>query len=305
MAMKFRAHETFFIRKGWLSKGMKNVSKKPNVFVDKNKNPMDVLGIGANMVKSLRYWLQVTGLTEESKGKNREQNLTDLGACIYEHDRYLEELGTLYLVQYKLATNPENATAWYYFFNEFHMTEFTKEDFVLQLQKYIRAEKESDSSDEKGHAVRSLEDDFACIINTYLPRYKSNPGRVSAENNIDCPLGELGLVDLVTKKSYRKAMPNTKTIDPWIALAILSDQNAGQKEVGLNSLLVAKCSLGRVFNLDALGLLEVLRQVEKLGEIKVIRTAGLDVVQFINQHTFKECVERYYQNINEQSGSEF
>lgn len=304
MAMKFRAHETFFIRKGWLSKGMKNVAQKPNVFVDKSKNPMDVLGIGANMVKSLRYWLQVTGLTEESKGKSREQHLTDLGACIFEHDRYLEELGTLYLVQYKLATNPENATAWYYFFNEFQMTEFTKEDFVLQLQKYIKSETNSDSEEAKSHAVRSLEDDFACIINTYLPRYKSNPGRVSAENNIDCPLGELGLVDLVTKKTYRKAMPNTKTIDPWVALAILSDQNAGQKEVALNSLLVAQYSLGRVFNLDALGLLEVLRQVEKLGEIKVIRTAGLDVVQFINQRTFMECVERYYQNINEQFGSE-
>ena len=304
MAMKFRAHETFFIRKGWLSKGMKNVAQKPNVFVDKSKNPMDVLGIGANMVKSLRYWLQVTGLTEESKGKSREQHLTDLGACIFEHDRYLEELGTLYLVQYKLATNPENATAWYYFFNEFQMTEFTKEDFVLQLQKYIKSETNSDSEEAKSHAVRSLEDDFACIINTYLPRYKSNPGRVSAENNIDCPLGELGLVDLVTKKTYRKAMPNTKTIDPWVALAILSDQNAGQKEVALNSLLVAQYSLGRVFNLDALGLLEVLRQVEKLGEIKVIRTAGLDVVQFINQRTFIECVERYYQNINEQFGSE-
>lgn len=304
MAMKFRAHETFFIRKGWLSKGMKNVAQKPNVFVDKSKNPMDVLGIGANMVKSLRYWLQVTGLTEESKGKSREQCLTDLGACIFKHDRYLEELGTLYLVQYKLATNPENATAWYYFFNEFQMSEFTKEDFVLQLQKYIKSETNSDSEEAKSHAVRSLEDDFACIINTYLPRYKSNPGRVSAENNIDCPLGELGLVDLVTKKSYRKAMPNTKTIDPWVALAVMSDQNAGQKEVGLNSLLVAKCSLGRVFNLDALGLLEVLRQVEKLGEIKVIRTAGLDVVQFINQRSFMECVEHYYQNINEQSGSE-
>ena len=27
MAMKFRAHDTFFIRKGWLSKGMKYVQK--------------------------------------------------------------------------------------------------------------------------------------------------------------------------------------------------------------------------------------------------------------------------------------
>ena len=36
MAMKFRAHDTFFIRKGWLSKGMKYVCNKPDVFVDKN-----------------------------------------------------------------------------------------------------------------------------------------------------------------------------------------------------------------------------------------------------------------------------
>ena len=81
MSMKFRAHETFFIRKGWLSKGMKNVINKPNVFVDKLNNPMDTLGIGANMVKSLRYWLQVTGLTVEGKGKVREQNLAHYILC--------------------------------------------------------------------------------------------------------------------------------------------------------------------------------------------------------------------------------
>ena len=34
MAMKFRAHDTFFIRKGWLSKGMIHVRNKPLVFVD-------------------------------------------------------------------------------------------------------------------------------------------------------------------------------------------------------------------------------------------------------------------------------
>lgn len=40
MAMKFRAHDTFFIRKGWLSKGMKYVQKKPDVFVAKDENPI-------------------------------------------------------------------------------------------------------------------------------------------------------------------------------------------------------------------------------------------------------------------------
>lgn len=73
MAMKFRAHDTFFIRKGWLSKGMKYVQSKPDVFIAKDENPMDVLGIGANMVKALRYWLQAVGLTTEpNKGKEHK-----------------------------------------------------------------------------------------------------------------------------------------------------------------------------------------------------------------------------------------
>ena len=79
MAMKFRAHDTFFIRKGWLSKGMKSVSAKNDIFVAKDENPMDVLGLGSNMVKALRYWLQVVGLTQEPKSGKRIQTFTDLG----------------------------------------------------------------------------------------------------------------------------------------------------------------------------------------------------------------------------------
>ena len=98
MATKFRAHETFFIRKGWLSKGMRYVSQKPDVFTDKDDNPMDVLGIGANMVKSLRYWLQAVGLTKEPKTGKKNQSLTDFGKLVHEKDPYTEELGTLYLL---------------------------------------------------------------------------------------------------------------------------------------------------------------------------------------------------------------
>ena len=50
MAMKFRAHDTFFIRKGWLSKGMKHVHNRADVFVSRDENPTDVLGIGTNIL---------------------------------------------------------------------------------------------------------------------------------------------------------------------------------------------------------------------------------------------------------------
>lgn len=303
MAMKFRAHDTFFIRKGWLSKGMKHVVAKPDVFVDKNENPTDILGIGANMVKALRYWLPVVGLTSESKQRGKRiQELTPLGKLIYRYDRYIEELGTLYLLQYEFATKREEAAAWYFFFNEFSMSEFTKEDFVQAIQNYIMM-----SEDETPVAIRSLSEDFTCIINTYLPRYKSNPARVSPENNIDCPFGELGLVDILNKekKTYKKSIPAAKSLNPWVAFAvILAQENENEKitnikrdEIGLNELLTKPGNIGRVFNLDSITMLDVLHEIEKLEKIKIIRTAGLDVIHINEQMTFEECVEKYYESI--------
>lgn len=292
MAMKFRAHETFFIRKGWLSKGMKHVLRKPNVFVDKEENPMDALGIGSNMVKSLRYWLQAVGLTQEPRTGRRDQTLTPLGNVIYAHDRFIEEMGTLHLLHYKLATNKGDATAWYFFFNKFIATEFTREDFINSLQSYILMSGESISV-----ASRSLSEDFACIINTYVPRYKTNPGKVSPENNIDCPLGEIGLIDILAKKTFKKSIPSANTFDPWIVLAIISDRANGRNQIGLNELLTAEGNIGRIFNLDSITMIEVLRRVEKLGALKIIRTAGLDVVHLLKDYTFLDCVENYYASL--------
>ena len=292
MAMKFRAHETFFIRKGWLSKGMKHVLRKPNVFVDKEENPMDVLGIGSNMVKSLRYWLQAVGLTQEPRTGRRDQTLTPFGNTIYAHDRFVEEMGTLHLLHYKLATNKEDATAWYFFFNKFIATEFTREDFINSLQSYILMSGESISV-----ASRSLSEDFACIINTYVPRYKTNPSKVSPENNIDCPLGEIGLIDILAKKTFKKSIPSANAFDPWIVLAIISDRANGRNQIGLNELLTAEGNIGRIFNLDSITMIEVLRRVEKLGALKIIRTAGLDVVHLLQDYTFLDCVENYYASL--------
>jgi len=298
MVMKFRAHETFFIRKGWLSKGMKYVHMKNDVFVTKDENPMDLLGIGANMVKSLRYWLQAVGLTvEPSKGK-RIQTFTDLGNSVFEHDRYIEELGTLYLLQYRLATNKDEATAWYFFFNEFNVSEFTRENFVDALQRYICISEYSDDV-----AIRSLNDDFSCIINTYLPRYKINHNRIAPESNIDCPFGELGLIDILRKdkRIYRKAIPAASSLNPWVALAVITEQAAGAKEISLNKLLKEPCNIGCVFNLDAITMLDILYQIEKLGEIKINRTAGLDVIQILKERTFQDCVELYYNSIDDRN----
>ena len=295
--MKFRAHETFFIRKGWLSKGIRNVKKSKDVFVtkDKDRNPMDVLGIGSNMVKALRYWLQAVGLTSEMKSGQRSQVLTPLGELVLEHDPYIEEIGTLWLLQYNLARNKSDATSWYYFFNKFNMKEFSRNEFIRDLQNYAFFEGNEQP------APRSLDEDFSCIVNTYVSRTKNSSTKISPENNIDCPFGELGLIDIIKKNGtdtvYKKSIPAAESISPWIALAVISEEANGSKEITLSNLLTAANNIGRVFNLDSITMLEVLHQVEKTEYIRIVRTAGLDYIKIERDCSFLECAKKYYEEI--------
>ena len=291
--MKFRAHDTFFIRKGWLNKGLRTVNADAGVFMGTKGNPMDVLGIGANMVKALRYWLQAVKLTSEPASGKKEQSFTEFGQVVFENDPYIEEMGTLWLLHYQLASNKDDATAWYYFFNEFKATEFSKEDFVKQLSNYIRMNGEEVSE-------RSLEDDYTCIINTYVSRMKSNPEKVQPESNIDCPFGELGLIDIANKKDklYRKATPKKDMIHPLVVLAVIVYQANGKDEIKISAIQNDPCNAGKVFNLDIITLTALLYKIELMGYIKVIRTAGLDVIRITKDLSFIECVKLYYNAIN-------
>lgn len=291
--MRFRAHETFFIRKGWLSKGLRNVQHDPAVFLGTSGNPMDVLGIGSNMVKSLRYWLQAVGLTHEPNSGRRVQTLTAFGELVAEYDPYIEEMGTLWLLHYKLASNQADATAWYYFFNEFRLREFTRDDFISQISSYIAINGEE-------VAETSLKDDYNCIVNTYVPRTKSNPEKVKPESNIDCPLGELGLIDISSTKNrtYKKATPKKDSIHPYILLAIILDQANGLREIKISSIQNDLCNAGRILNLDIITLVSLLHRIELMGLIKVVRTAGLDVVRCEKDIDILGCIREYYSAIN-------
>lgn len=295
--MKFRAHDTFAIRKGWLNKGLRNIEKAPDVFISKDNNPMDVLGIGANMVKSLRYWLQATGLTVEPNSGKRTQSLTSIGEIIYNNDPYFEETGSLWLVHYGLATNFEYATSWYLFFNEFQMQEFSEDDFYKSLRKFITMQ-----DGETLPSSRAISDDFKCIINTYYPGKRNSGDDIDPENNIECPLTELGLISYVAttqgNRIYRKCTPKNENIPDLIALYAILKQIGEQKEVKISLLQNSTNSVGKIFLLDTLSLLHILYHLEHAGYIKVVRTAGLDVIRISTELTPEECVKQYYRELN-------
>lgn len=299
--MKFRAHETFFIRKGWLRKGLKHVKNEPRIFVDKDINQTMELGIGTNMVKSLRYWMQAVGLTNETKRDNLTvQEFTDFGNIVWEYDGYIEEEGTLWFLHYQLASSEELATTWFWFFNIFNVKEFTKDDFVDALDGYVNYNLDSGQV-----AISSLEDDFTCLINTYIPRRKTHPEKVSPENTIDCPLGVLDLIDSTDNKNkiYKKMTLKKDSIHPLIVLAVMldryeKDDSKMNNEIKISALLNNPCNIGKIFVMDLNILNYYLDILQNLGYLKVIRTAGLDVVKLDTSLSSKYILKKYYEELN-------
>src|SRR5436309_3158224 len=61
--LTFSGHETFVLRYGWLKKAYEAVAEDPAVF--SGDGAIVRLGVGKNMVRSIRYWALATGIVEE------------------------------------------------------------------------------------------------------------------------------------------------------------------------------------------------------------------------------------------------
>ena len=72
----FSGHETFPFRYPWLKKGYDAVREDGAVFL--RDDAITTLGVGKNMVRSIRHWCLAAGLIEE--GEKRRDGLRPLGA---------------------------------------------------------------------------------------------------------------------------------------------------------------------------------------------------------------------------------
>lgn len=303
MQMKFKAHQTFAIRKGWLGKGLRGIESFNHSLLmpSCSREAMDELGLGSNQVVALRYWLETMGLI--TRTNNREHKLTELGHLVFDNDPYTEEIGTLWALHCNLASEQAAAASWYFFFNVFKMNVFSKDDFTHAIERYI-----FNNNDKTKVALTSLDSDFSCILSTYIPHDRTSGRQVSPESVIDCPLGELGLVDVDDRlaKTYRKKAANLSTLPSLLVLYAICPLRAQLKvrnemmgnEVKLETLLDGPKMPGRVYNLDSVALLTKLYELESDGLLRISRTAGMDVVRISDPNMTKEdCLASYYERI--------
>ena len=143
----FSGHQTFVFRYTWLKKGVDALSDNAHVF--RAEDAIVTLGVGKNMVDSIRHWGLACRVFEERDlaegGRTKGIALSRFGELIFKDgsgvealDPFLEDDATLWLLHWNLATNPARATTWYWAFNLLREPEFTRGAFFENLKKFVQ-----------------------------------------------------------------------------------------------------------------------------------------------------------------------
>lgn len=265
----FSGHETFPFRYTWLKKGFDAVSKNPNTFADERATV--TLGVGKNMVRSIRHWCLATGLIEKSTGTPKQDGTagqgfapTKLGELLLTDDGwdpYLEDVATLWLIHWQLATNPTQTTTWYWAFGILGQNEFRKENFISELIDWTEKNGKNRISE------NSISRDVDCFLRTYIPSRLTKTTII--EDTFDCPLVELNLIaDSSDGDTYRFHRGPKGSLPTEIFVATLSKfwdgRTSGNNALAFTDIAYAPNSPGRVFKLDEDTLVEHLDSVEVL-----------------------------------------
>lgn len=290
----FSGHETFPPRYGWLKKGFDAVSDADTARSAKSLFFDDAaiarFGVGKNMVASIRHWCEAAGViasTENSDGLTP----TRFGKAIFADggvDPYMEEDATIWLFHAHIAHN-SRATAWYWLFNFFDQTSFTRAELIEELQKLGVAQGWQRLSE------TTIRRDVECLVRAYAG------GRGSAwgahEESGDSPLAELGLIrPFASRDRFQIARGPKPTLPPgvfaWALCRYFADRK-GVQTASLESLAYEAGGPGRIFLLDEADLTRRLSEIESDsdGAFRWSETAGLKQVVRVKQPTDAQALK--------------
>lgn len=285
--LKLKRHETFSIREGWLEKGINNIIREPASF--SKDNGTRILGLGSNMVKSLRYWVQATNLIEFGKYGG---HLTEFGEIIYEYDKFLEDDFSWWFIHLMLVSNFNDAPV----FNEIFNSKYSKFD-KMYLRSMLEEEFERENYEVKN--IASLESDITIFLKSYCVEDESSP-----ENNLICPLSKLNLLMPINKKDYKKNTPNYIDLDYRVVyFALVNFLNPNKIENGtimfnIEDILTIKNNPIALLNLTPSLFFVYLDEMKKNKMIRLDKTAGLNVVYIDKILNIRELFESKFRGEN-------
>jgi hypothetical protein len=290
--LTFSGHETFAFRYGWLHKGVQLAAEDPTAFF--RDDAVRRLGVGKNMVSSVRHWCQTLGLIGVD-GRLKNGGVKPLGSALFGgdgFDPFLEHHGTLWLLQWQLCRRAHGASTWHYAFTRWNKSVFSRDDLVTWLLKVAE-----DTGDAKTSRA-SLKRDVDVFLRTYVPS-RLSPKR-APEDSFDCPLSELGLIREVESGVYQFQRAARLSLPPTILAVALWDywrrSAPEQRTLSFERVMYGAGSPGGAFQLSEAGMAELLSRLPRKARLTFDESAGMRrlVRQKAGDASLLELLKAYY-----------
>tara|TARA_B100002003_G_C14142697_1_gene549409 strand:- start:1985 stop:2914 length:930 start_codon:yes stop_codon:yes gene_type:complete len=293
----FGRHETFPLRYSWLTKGFQAINKDRNIF--SSEDATVVLGVGKNMVNSIKYWLRAAKIAKQKDKSPSELVPTEIGKSLFGkrgYDPYLEDEATIWLLHWLIATNAELATAFYWFFSRFHKLEFSSQECSSALQEFVR-----EHINTKAPST-TLKNEIAVLLRMYA-KSKITP-KTSFEDVLDSPLTELKLVTHFSGiRMYQSKQDNREGLPLGILGFAMTElfTHYGENEIPIEDIMYGKNEFsapGSVFRLSENALLTKLERLINYipGVYEIRETSGIHQVYKLGTVEAIEYLDKHYKD---------
>mgnify|MGYP003547484915 FL=1 len=276
----FSGHESFACKSHWLKRGYDFVRGENNFNDD---DAVVRLGVGKNMVASIKFWLKAIGLLKDA-------GLVALANHLFDDDNgkdpYLEDIGTLWLLHF-LLIQTDYATIYKTTFVDYHRQRNIIEK--SKLQNYIKHICFDETGYKNLYNDNTVKRDIGVMLHNYCAK---NGGNVNIEdsNSLFAPLN---LICETEKNTYRFNYDTRSDVPSLIFLYALLVKFEGRNSISFEDI----AELALIFCLTNNDLLDIINHLCDLypSEIVFSDVAGIKELQFRATLNSIDVLDRYYE----------
>lgn len=276
----FSGHESFACKSHWLKRGYDFVRGENNFNDD---DAVVHLGVGKNMVASIKFWLKAIGLLKDA-------GLVALANHLFDDDNgkdpYLEDIGTLWLLHF-LLIQTDYATIYKTTFVDYHRQRNIIEK--SKLQNYIKHICFDETGYKNLYNDNTVKRDIGVMLHNYCAK---NGGNVNIEdsNSLFAPLN---LICETEKNTYRFNYDTRSDVPSLIFLYALLIKFEGRNSISFEDIT----ELALIFCLTNNDMLDIINYLCDLypSEIVFSDVAGIKELQFRATLNSIDVLDRYYE----------
>ena len=274
----FSGHESFYCKSLWLKKGY-DFLKEGNSFLD--DDAVVKLGVGKNMVSSIRFWLKAFGLTIDDQCTELADKLLDTQTG---YDSFLEDTNTLWLLHYCLV-HTNMASIYNLLFTNYQCEK--KEFDKISLDAFIKY-KCSALEQNKVYNANTVNKDISVLLKNYLV-----PENLTSMEDFSALLIGINLLQRVDKDTYAFNETTTSAIAPDIVLYAILDSRGEDATMSFDKIQ----ELALTFCMPIPTFVKIVRELENThkNDFCYTENSGIRNIQFLNNSIDKyKILANYY-----------